>query len=89
MGIIAWIVLGAIAGFTANQIMGSREGLVMMVVLGIVGAVVGGFIAGTVLKLADVTGLNLESIAVAVFGAIVVIFVARSLSGSTRSGTSV
>ena len=89
MGFIAWIVLGAIAGFIASQIMGSREGLVMMIVLGIVGAVVGGFIAGTVLKLADVTELNVESIAVAVFGAIVVIFVARSFSGSGRHGTSV
>ncbi|HEY5434952.1 MAG TPA: GlsB/YeaQ/YmgE family stress response membrane protein [Candidatus Limnocylindrales bacterium] len=78
MGIIAWIVLGALAGFIANLIMGSREGLIMMVVLGIVGAVVGGFIAGTVFHVADVTGLNLESLVVAVFGAIVVIFVVRT-----------
>jgi uncharacterized membrane protein YeaQ/YmgE (transglycosylase-associated protein family) len=77
MGIIAWIVLGAIAGFIANLIMGSQGGLIMMVILGIVGAVVGGFIAGTVLGLADITGLNLESLVVAVFGAIVVIFIAR------------
>ena len=77
MGIIAWIVLGAIAGFIANLIMGSREGLLMMIVLGIVGAVVGGFIAGTVLGIADITGFNLSSLLVAVFGAIVVIFVAR------------
>lgn len=77
MGIVAWIVLGAIAGFIANLIMGSREGLVMMIVLGIVGAVVGGFIAGTVLGIADVTGFNLTSLVVAVFGAIVTIFVAR------------
>jgi len=82
MGIIAWIVLGAAAGFIANMIMGSREGLGMMIVLGIVGAVVGGYIAGTVLKLADVTGLNPESLAVAVFGAIVVIFVVRVFTGS-------
>ena len=86
MGIIAWIVLGAIAGFIANMIMGSREGLVMMIVLGIVGAVVGGFIAGNLLKVADVTGLNLESLAVAVFGAVVVIFVARNFNGSRGVG---
>jgi uncharacterized membrane protein YeaQ/YmgE (transglycosylase-associated protein family) len=78
MGIIAWIVLGALAGFIANLIMGGGEGLIMMVVLGIVGAVVGGFIAGTVFHVADVTGLNLESLVVAVFGAIVVIFVVRT-----------
>ena len=87
VGIIAWIVLGAIAGFIANMIMGSREGLVMMIVLGIVGAVVGGFIAGTVLKVADVTGLNIESLVVAVFGAIVVIFVARRFGGSAGRRT--
>ena len=85
MGIIAWIVLGAIAGFIANLIMGSREGLIMMVVLGIVGAVVGGFIAGSVFHVADVTGLNLTSLLVAVFGAIVVIFVARLFMGRGAS----
>jgi uncharacterized membrane protein YeaQ/YmgE (transglycosylase-associated protein family) len=81
VGIIAWIVLGAIAGFIANQIMGTREGLIMMVLLGIVGAVVGGFIAGTLLHVADVTGLNLSSLIVAIFGAIVVIFVAQRVGG--------
>ncbi len=77
MGIIAWIVLGALAGFIANLIMGGGEGLIMMIILGIVGAVVGGFIAGSLLGIADITGLNIESLLVAVFGAIVVIFVAR------------
>ncbi len=86
MGILAWIVLGAIAGFIANLIMGSREGLVMMVVLGIVGAVVGGFVAGTLLHVADVTGLNLESLAVAVLGAVLVIFVVQRLGGRGRLG---
>jgi uncharacterized membrane protein YeaQ/YmgE (transglycosylase-associated protein family) len=55
---------------------------VMMVVLGIVGALVGGFVAGTVLHVADVTGLNLESLVVAVIGAIIVIAVARMVMGS-------
>jgi uncharacterized membrane protein YeaQ/YmgE (transglycosylase-associated protein family) len=77
MGIVAWIVLGGLAGFIANLIMGGGEGLVMMVVLGIVGALVGGFIAGSLLGIADITGFNLSSLLVAVFGAIVVIFVAR------------
>lgn len=87
-GVIAWIVLGAIAGFIASVIMGSREGLIMMVILGIVGAVVGGFIAGTLLHKADVTGLNVESIVVAVIGAIVVIAIARALGmGSGRVRT--
>ena len=81
MGIIAWIALGAIAGFIANQIMGSREGLVMMVILGIVGAIVGGWLAADVFKVANVTGINATSIIVAVVGALVVIFVVSSVGG--------
>ncbi len=61
--------------------MGSRDGLLMMIVLGIVGAVVGGFITGTLLGIADVTGFNLTSLLVAVFGAVVVIAVARLVMG--------
>jgi uncharacterized membrane protein YeaQ/YmgE (transglycosylase-associated protein family) len=81
MGFIAWIVVGAIAGFLANQVMGSREGLVMMVVLGIVGGVVGGFIATSLLKVGSVNGINVESIVIATVGAILVIFVARFATG--------
>ena len=75
MGIIAWIVVGAIAGFLASQIMRAREGLLMMVVLGIVGGLVGGFIATSVLKMGSVNGINLESIFIATLGAIAVVFV--------------
>ncbi len=87
MGIISWIVLGAVAGLIASFLMGARDGLIMMVVLGIVGAVVGGFIAGNLLHIADVTGFNLESLVVAVIGAVLVIFVARLVMGS-RGGMS-
>ena len=85
MGIVAWIVLGAIAGVVANLIMGGREGLIGTIVLGIVGALVGGWLAGTVLNVADVTGLNLESIVVAVIGAVIVIAVFRALRGRRGS----
>jgi uncharacterized membrane protein YeaQ/YmgE (transglycosylase-associated protein family) len=81
VGIIAWIVLGAIAGFITNLIMGGGEGVIATVILGIVGAVVGGYLAGTVLKVADVTGINVESIVVAVVGAIIVVAVYRLLVG--------
>ena len=77
MGIISWIVLGAIAGFIASYIMKAREGLILMVILGIVGAVVGGWLAQTVLHNGDVTGINIESIVIAVVGAIVAIVVFR------------
>ena len=82
MGFIAWIVVGAIAGFLANLIMGSRQGLLMMVVLGIVGGLVGGFVATTVLKVGAVDGINVESIVIATLGAIGVVFVANFATGS-------
>ena len=81
MGIIAWIVLGAIAGWITNMIMGGGEGVILTVILGIVGAVVGGFLIGTVLGVADVTGLNITSIVVAVIGAVVVVALFRLVGG--------
>ena len=81
MGIIAWIVLGAIAGWITNMIMGGKEGVIATIILGIVGAVVGGWLAGTVLKVADVTGVNVESIVVAVIGAVIVVAVYRAVMG--------
>ena len=81
MSFIAWIVVGAVAGFIANLVMGSHEGLIMMVILGIIGAVAGGWVAQNVLKLGSVTGINIESIVIATVGAIVVVFAARLLSG--------
>jgi uncharacterized membrane protein YeaQ/YmgE (transglycosylase-associated protein family) len=86
MGIIAWIVVGAIAGFLANHIMGTREGLIMTVLLGIVGGLVGGFIASAVLHLDGVNGINIESIVVATLGAILVVWVANFATGSRRIG---
>lgn len=86
MGIISWIVVGLIAGFLANQVMGSRDGLLMMIVLGIVGGVVGGFVATNVLKTGSVDGINLESLFIATLGAIAVIFVVRAMNGSRGFG---
>jgi uncharacterized membrane protein YeaQ/YmgE (transglycosylase-associated protein family) len=82
MGIIAWIVLGAIAGFIANMLTGADEGVLRKIVLGIIGALVGGFIAGSVMGLADISGLNIASVAVAVVGAVLVIALVRMISGS-------
>ena len=79
MGIVSWIVLGAIAGFIASWIMKAREGLILMVILGIVGATVGGFLAQTLFHKGDVTGVNIESIVIAVAGAIVAIVAYRLL----------
>jgi len=86
MGYLAWIVVGAIAGFLANQLMGSREGLLMMIVLGIVGGLAGGYVATNLLHIGSVDGINLESIAIATVGACGVVFLVSSLRG-TRSLT--
>jgi uncharacterized membrane protein YeaQ/YmgE (transglycosylase-associated protein family) len=80
MGIVSWIVLGAIAGFLANLVVGGREGIIGTILLGIVGAVVGGFLASEVFHKGDVTGVNVESIVIAVIGAIIVLLVWTSLS---------
>jgi uncharacterized membrane protein YeaQ/YmgE (transglycosylase-associated protein family) len=82
MGILAWIVLGLIAGFLAGQVMkGGGYGLVGDIVLGIVGAVVGGFLASNLLGL-DVNGLNIMSILIAFAGACLVIAISRAVTGN-------
>jgi uncharacterized membrane protein YeaQ/YmgE (transglycosylase-associated protein family) len=85
MGIVAWIVLGAIAGFLANMLVGGREGVIGTILLGIVGAVVGGWLASTFLGLKNPTGINLESIVISVIGAIIVLFVFRAVAGRRRT----
>jgi uncharacterized membrane protein YeaQ/YmgE (transglycosylase-associated protein family) len=81
MDFIAWIVVGAIAGFLANKVMGSSEGLLMMVVLGIVGGIVGGWLATNVFKMGKVDGINVESIFIATLGAILVVFLVSMVKG--------
>jgi len=85
MGIVTWIVLGAIAGFLANLLIGGREGLIGTIILGIVGAIVGGWLAGVFLKIKDPTGINVESIVVSVIGAIIVLAVYRAVVGRRRA----
>lgn len=82
MGWIAWIVVGAIAGFLANMLVGSREGLLRTLIIGIIGGVAGGFVATYVLKLGTVNGINLESIAIATAGAIVILLLVNFGTGS-------
>jgi len=75
MSFLAWIVLGLIAGFIGSKIVNKRgEGLIMDILLGVVGAVVGGWLSGF-LGLGGVTGLNLYSILIAIGGAVVVLLV--------------
>jgi uncharacterized membrane protein YeaQ/YmgE (transglycosylase-associated protein family) len=81
MSILAWIVLGLIAGFIASKLVNKTgSGIVMDLLLGVVGAFVGGFLF-TRFGAAGVTGLNLYSILVATLGAVVVLFVYHLLVG--------
>lgn len=84
MSIIAWIILGLIAGFIGSKIVNrSGEGVMLDIVLGVIGAVVGGFLFNQ-FGAEGVSGLNLYSLVVAVIGAIVVLvlyhFVVRGIA---------
>jgi uncharacterized membrane protein YeaQ/YmgE (transglycosylase-associated protein family) len=79
MSIVAWIVLGLIAGWLASLLVGGDHGILGDILLGIVGALVGGFLSSVLLGI-DVTGFNLPSLLIAVVGAILVIGIARALA---------
>jgi uncharacterized membrane protein YeaQ/YmgE (transglycosylase-associated protein family) len=87
MGIVSWIVLGAIAGYLANMIAGGNEGIIGTIVLGIVGAIVGGYLAAALFDKGDVSGVNIESIVIAVIGAIIVLAVWRAVAGRSRAAS--
>ncbi|MFB2875188.1 GlsB/YeaQ/YmgE family stress response membrane protein [Aeromonas jandaei] len=76
MGFITWIILGLLVGMLAKWIMPGRDGggFFMTALLGIVGAMVGGYV-GTLLGLGSVTGFNISSIVIATVGALIVLFV--------------
>ena len=82
MSILAWIVLGLIVGFLASAVMrGGGYGLVGDVILGVVGALLGGFIF-SVLGGSGITGFNVYSLLVAFVGACILIALLRAISGS-------
>ena len=81
MSIIGWIILGLLAGWLAGKIMrGSGYGFLGDVLLGLLGAVIGGWITGALLGV-DVTGLNIPSLIVAVLGACLLVAISRALTG--------
>lgn len=89
MSIIAWIVLGAIAGYLAGFLVRGDEGLGVIghIVLGIVGALVGGFLAGALFGTDPVDGaLDISSIVTATIGAVIVVLVASMVMGRGRTG---
>ncbi len=79
MSILAWIILGLIAGFIGSKLVNKRgEGILLDIVLGIVGAVVGGFVFRA-FGASGVTGLNIYSLIVAVIGAVVFLVIYHAL----------
>jgi len=82
MSLFAWIVLGFISGFIASHLVNRRgEGMVLDILLGIMGAVIGGW-AAHLLGMAGVTSLNLHSLMVATAGSIVFLFVYHAIRRS-------
>ena len=82
MSFLAWIVLGLISGFIASKIVNkSGQGVVMDIVLGIIGAVAGGWLFNAIGHI-GVTGVNLYSILVAVVGAVIVLVIYHALVGN-------
>ena len=81
MGIIAWLVLGLIAGFIASKIVNhTGSGVIMDIVLGVVGAFVGGLLF-SFFGASGVTGFNIYSMIVAIVGAVVVLWLYHAIVG--------
>jgi uncharacterized membrane protein YeaQ/YmgE (transglycosylase-associated protein family) len=82
MGIISWLILGLIAGFIGSKIVNKTgQGLWLDIALGIVGAVVGGFLFSGVFGVEGITGLNVWSLIVAIIGSVVVLWGYHAVAG--------
>lgn len=83
MSILAWLVVGLIAGWLTGQVMRGRGyGVVMDIIIGIVGALVGGFLGAALLGIPDpLSGINFGTIIVAFLGGIVAVALIRALPG--------
>ncbi len=81
MDILAWIIVGLIAGWLAGQVMrGSGYGVVGDIIIGIIGGLIGGFLASAVLGYNPMSGLNLVSIIVAFIGAVILVAILRAVA---------
>lgn len=83
MGLLAWIVIGLVAGWLAGLVMkGSGYGILVDVILGVVGALVGGFLASALFNVPDpISGFDLTTLIVAFIGAVIVVAIVRALPG--------
>jgi uncharacterized membrane protein YeaQ/YmgE (transglycosylase-associated protein family) len=83
MGILSWIIVGLIAGWLADTVMKTRgQGCIFSMILGIVGALVGGFLASTLFGVSDpLTGFDFRTLIIAFLGSIVTIWIVRAVIG--------
>lgn len=83
MSILAWILVGLIAGWLADMVMRGRgRGVLYSMILGIVGALLGGFLASSVFGMGDpLSGFNVSTLIVAFLGAVILILIVRALPG--------
>ncbi len=79
MSIIAWIIVGLIAGWLAGLVMHGGYGLIGDIIIGIVGAIIGGFLAGVLTGQDYTTGINLPTIIVAFIGSVILIAILRAV----------
>ena len=89
MGILSWLIVGAIAGYVAGFLVKGDEslGVIGHIVLGIVGAIIGGFVAGLLTGGDYLTGINITTILVAVIGAVVAVVGYNLIRGRARTGS--
>jgi uncharacterized membrane protein YeaQ/YmgE (transglycosylase-associated protein family) len=83
MGIIAWIIFGLLAGWVAKALMPGRDpgGCIITMVIGVVGAILGGWIGSQFLGAGPVTGFNIKSFLLAVMGSIILLLLYRLIAG--------
>jgi uncharacterized membrane protein YeaQ/YmgE (transglycosylase-associated protein family) len=80
MSILGWVILGALAGWIASALTGTQEGCLLNIVIGVVGAFLGGYLSSLVGGW-QVTGFNIPSLIVAIVGAVVLLLVVGALRG--------
>jgi uncharacterized membrane protein YeaQ/YmgE (transglycosylase-associated protein family) len=78
MGIILWIVFGAIVGWLASVITNTREGLLLDIIVGVVGAVIGGWVM-SLFGNTGVTGFNIYSFIVALLGSVILLAIVKAV----------
>jgi uncharacterized membrane protein YeaQ/YmgE (transglycosylase-associated protein family) len=83
MGLLSWILVGLVAGWLADAVMGGKgRGVLFSIILGVIGALVGGFLASALFGAADpINGFNIGTLLVAFLGAVVTIAIVRALPG--------